>query len=372
MAWTWADLIDALNSRCQAQALAVDVPALARFTAEAYRLVRAHDWRSLMVYDALDLQAGVSMTADYDGAGTLTATANWPSWAADNGGQLVQMPDGRLGRVESVSGTTLKLRKPYSATSFTAQTVRLGYVRVNPTYSIRRVRKAWYEQTVLDEATPAVVHDMLRLTQLLGYPNYYTLEEVDGRRMVGIYPAPTSGVHPLVLDYIRDVGDPQATGFAPDDTQGTVSVVSGSATVSGTGTAFGAKHVGCVLRVSSDSKAPGGRFSSAAGTEVGVVKSVGSATSLTLESAAGVSVSGVGYRLSTRLDLPDHAIAYLEEQSWWELVSVWKPELASLVERRLSQARLAALAADSFGGPRGSPGRVSPIVVRPIIIGPGE
>lgn len=91
--------------------------------------------------------------------------------------------------------------------------------------------------------------------------------------------------------------------------EGTVTCASGSTVVTGTSTAFNSNHVGCVLRISSDNNPPtsflGSLLDKTTSTyaEQGVIKSVDSATQVTLEQSLGSTITAKPYTISDRIDI---------------------------------------------------------------------
>lgn len=101
-----------------------------------------------------------------------------------------------------------------------------------------------------------------------------------------------------------------------DDKIGTVATTANSTTVTGTGTSFSSKHVGCVIRIASDANA---QVPTSLAGEIdknslnpyafqGVIKSVTSATSLELEQPCDQTLSTSGYRISSRIDIEPGAM----------------------------------------------------------------
>lgn len=92
---------------------------------------------------------------------------------------------------------------------------------------------------------------------------------------------------------------------------GTVAITSGSATVTGTNTTFPTTCAGSIIRFASGAAKPTGPLGSLEGADnpfvyQGVIKTRGSATSLTLEESLPSSVSslsGVGYTISDPIDI---------------------------------------------------------------------
>jgi len=95
---------------------------------------------------------------------------------------------------------------------------------------------------------------------------------------------------------------------------GTVTTVSGSTAVVGVGTSWTSAHIGCVIRVSSNSKPPTSQYGARRnGTDLEmehnpasvarIVTAVADTTHLTLDADPGVSLSGKAYVISDPIDI---------------------------------------------------------------------
>lgn len=84
---------------------------------------------------------------------------------------------------------------------------------------------------------------------------------------------------------------------------GTVSVSSGSSTITGTGTTFTSNHIGAVFRLSENSSTPTGRHGANPFVAERVIMSRASATSVEADQDFADSYSGVGYTISSPLDI---------------------------------------------------------------------
>lgn len=89
---------------------------------------------------------------------------------------------------------------------------------------------------------------------------------------------------------------------------GKASVTADSAVVTGTGTAFSQRHVGCVMRLSADGNPPTGRTGVRPYEVERRVLSVASATSLTLDGTVTQTLSRVAYTLSDPIDVEPGAM----------------------------------------------------------------
>jgi hypothetical protein len=93
-----------------------------------------------------------------------------------------------------------------------------------------------------------------------------------------------------------------------DHSTGTVTTTSGSASVTGSGTAWAARHVGTVFRVSRSAAKPTGPAGANPAAFERIITAVSSATSITLDSTADESLSACGYLLSDPVDVEPGAM----------------------------------------------------------------
>ncbi len=143
---------------------------------------------------------------------------------------------------------------------------------------------------------------------------------------------------------------------------GTVATTSGSATVTGTGTTFSSDHAGAVIRFSStgntalptdiQGEVDKNRLSPYAMQRV--IKSYGTATSLTLEQDADTTLTGSGYRISSRIDIEPGAMrnAFLRccEARFATQDRAGAQERESRYEKALAMAMIADQRLDDKGG----------------------
>lgn len=149
-----------------------------------------------------------------------------------------------------------------------------------------------------------------------GVPLYYAIRntgETLGRMSV-IFSAPpsTSRGYDLMYD-----ARPRQFGIPWKYSDGTVSVASGSTTVTGSGTTFPSNCKGCVIRFSSNpADEPTGPYGSVVGgnhvdnpyTFQTTIASYTSGTSITLTDVAPQAFSGVSYTISDPIDIEDGAM----------------------------------------------------------------
>jgi hypothetical protein len=190
-----------------------------------------------------------------------------------------------------------------------------SYTLVRPTYSLPddfgamgQLLDPQSAGRVLSEVTLEEALQIDRTVRTAGLPWAYAFARhprYAGGRSLRFAPSPTTA---RTYDAIYRARPLPLLVELEDD--GLVSITSGSPTVTcDTAGTFTQQHVGCVLRLSADNSNPP---TTAAGnlqdvvnpyTFQGVVRSVESSTSLTLEQAADQTLGPVCYTLSSRLDL---------------------------------------------------------------------
>lgn len=140
------------------------------------------------------------------------------------------------------------------------------------------------------------------------FPLYYFLHAQVGKYQIEFYPAPSSSGNAIEYRFYENPRDIVSADFT-DKTAGTVSVSNGSASVTGSGTAFASSDVGRYIRFDSD-----GHWYR--------ISAVGGTTSLTLDrNYEGTAISGGNYKLGTVLQIPAEAnkiIARKILQELWE------------------------------------------------------
>jgi len=271
------------------------------------------DWPTLTRPDRIHLRAPQTTgTVVYQHSGgayerqlTLTGTT-WPSWCVD----AVVRFDGLVSHVEAKKSDTV---------------ITLD-VRINPGEDVASASYSLFPQWyILPEdfrsftgpvredtgytLSPISLTEMLRLYRSqysTGKPQFYAITEVpDLLGSLGLYLYPVKD-ESGTLDYIysRRPRRLQHTGYDARDYAGTIAVTAGSATVTGTSTAFADTMLGSILRIGSDSS---NRPTSLEGeypfVEERSVIAVASATSLTLDNNVSTSRSGVKYTVSSPIDL---------------------------------------------------------------------
>lgn len=165
-----------------------------------------------------------------------------------------------------------------------------------------------------------------------GVPDFAAIrntgEQAGGLSLIFNCPPSAARSYDLLYDAF-----PRQFVIAEKYSTGTVSVSSGSASLTGSGTTFPSNCAGCVIRLSADSGSePTGPYGALIeGQDIDnpysfqtSVKSYSSATALTLTDAATAAYSGVKYTLSDPLDLEEGAML----SAFWRLAEANYARLA--------------------------------------------
>lgn len=321
----------------------------------AYREVaHSHQW-------AYYYQRGRLTTSAHYNTGTITfdftggaserlvtlASGTWPTWAA-SGTLLIS---GVRYEVSSrLSSTTLQL----SVNSNPGEDVAAGteYDLYKDTYTLPGDFITCGEMVNVSNPSslaytdPSEWNKKFRIVQGPSTPHYWTITNDPryfGVLAIRFYPPPDDD-YQIDFMYHRRPRDLLVELY---DT-GTVSTTNGSTTLTGTGTTFTSSMVGCVIRFSTNSTdAPTGPTGDNPATLERVITSYTSATSLTLDSDPGVSLSGVKYTISDPVDLQEGALlTYLLRECERQLRIVKRMEPTAYEEQLYQQAKIAAMEAD--------------------------
>lgn len=233
------------------------------------------------------------------------AGGTWPDWAAF--GHVV-LTNVRYEVAERKSATVLTLTSASNpgadVTDATDYSLRRDtyplpldfvaadeFINVNQVLSMQYSHPRWWlarQRLVVSPSYPTIY-------TFMGDPNYY------GNLAAFFYPPPDA-VYQLDYLYRRRPRPLEVLAY----TDGTVSLAGGTATVSGTGTNWLARHKGCVFRIGGGtSDPPTGRSGKAPADYERVVASVDSATQLTLDSTIADTYSGVKASVSDPVDIED-------------------------------------------------------------------
>ena len=138
-----------------------------------------------------------------------------------------------------------------------------------------------------------------------GTPRKYCIRAVeDLLGQVGFYVYPASdAVGTLDFIYRRRGRDIRFTGMNAADYQGTVAVTAGSATVTGTGTAFSSLVPGAVMRIAANATKPTAMIGSNPWVEERSIASRSSTTACVLDAVVTQTLSAVKYVISDPVDI---------------------------------------------------------------------
>jgi len=323
---TFHDVVDYTLDQC----IGADYsPRNRRLAVEAVRdayteIPSKRNWR--YYYRSFTLQTTGNQTDgtvayDYTGGANerqLTLTSS--TWPSDLTGYAVSINSVRYGIASRVSGTVITLREGDCPTADIASGT--SYNLIKDTYLIPancRTIFSLYDTNAPGRLIACVdPGDIIRERRLVrgsALPIMYSAfrgEDYAGSMAVHFAPSPSASrtyqcyalfmPEPLrVLDYSGE---------------GTVAVSANGVTVTGTGTNFSSKHVGCVIRISdtgsvkipTDVQGEVDRNRMEPYAIQRVIKSVESTTSLTLEVPSDVALTGSGFRISSRIDIETNSM----------------------------------------------------------------
>lgn len=271
-------------------------------------ITTAHQWSYLTRLGRILTSAPYSTgTIAYnDSTRTVTLTSGtFPTWAAKSWIRIANV----LYRVDSnPTSTTLIL----DATLKPGANIAAGtaYVLVRSGYELPT--DFYTMDSIIQEsgiARMSFVHprywlDTVRAISDPGTPYHYTVVGspwTKGRLALLMAPAPESSETYDFIYFAR----PRPLGVG-EYSAGTITTTGSSTTVTGSGTAFTSLMAGCIFRAAATSAAiPTGFLGERPGVMEEVIGSVANATSLTLESAAPATYTGVKFTISDPIDLDE-------------------------------------------------------------------
>jgi hypothetical protein len=250
-------------------------------------------------------QAG---TVSYDHTGgayerMLTLTGGtWPDWAAYG---VVQISNITYEVASRVSGTVLQLT---TNTNPGEDLADQEYVIYRDTYSMPTDFQAMGEVVIQNQAVSLVYEkpgdwlQRLRFYRGTATPRLYTIRgspDFMNAMAISFFPPPDQA-YPIDMVYKRQPRPLRTDQY----NAGTVTVTSGSADVSGSGTAFTSAMVGSVIRLSADRNLdPTARWGSNPAAVERIVTAVSSGTALTVDDAVGDTYSSTRYVISDPVDV---------------------------------------------------------------------
>lgn len=290
-----------------------------RAAVDALREVgNAHEWTYLTRQGRLATSApSKTGTIAYDHTGgsserlvTLTGST-WPDWAAD-GVLAVSNVVYEVDRL--LTSTTLTLTSASNpgadvAAGTSYSLYRDGYPLPRGVRKLGTVTSGAYTDMVFAQLSD--LNYLNRRYVSAGVPRFWSCTgsaDYLGEMSLFLSPFPDQ-VYPVDFTYVRHPREPLILDYS----DGTVTCTQGSATVTGSGTAFASDMVGSVIRFSSSAsllptdQSGGNRYA-----EERSVASVDSATQLTLDAAVSATRTAVRYMISDPVDLDPVALnAYL-------------------------------------------------------------
>lgn len=313
--FTYRDAVDLLVNNAGGNVQASVLQTCRGAVLDAYReICEARRWNYLLREYRINLNAGYSTgTIAFDLTGganerqlTLT-TGTWPSWAAAG---RVRIADVIYEVDRRISDSIITLDDINSPTADIA--AGTSYELYQDVYGMPEdflshdkllpASNRWSMRYV----SPAVWSQLTRYGGGLSVPSMWTImADPDNltRMALFLYPAPGTAES---LDFIYHRRPQKLTysGHGGDlESGGTITTSASSTAVTGTGTAFESGMAGSLIRVSRNSQLPTGLEGANPAREELQIRSVTSATALTLESAAVNAATSVKYVISDPVDI---------------------------------------------------------------------
>lgn len=284
---------------------------------DAYReLTEARRWTYLLKPDRIRVPAAhtsttAANTVTYTNS-TLTVLASggtWPTWAAN--GAIQFNGDGKWHRVATRSSNTeliLHATMNPGADVASSSTYKLIQCLFSLPADFAAIDQP-YEEDLIKQGRYDVYNAWLGLERFgtgTGHPKAFEIvgDEDNYNRLAlyGLFEEPTGATKELDFFYHRRPRELVHSGYDRIHYQGTVAV-SGTTTITGTGTAFEDSFEGAILRISRDTNIPTGLDGLRPYLDQLRLDTYSSATSITTSSASAFTVSGRGYVISDPLDI---------------------------------------------------------------------
>lgn len=314
---TYQDLIDRLAAYTGGGALDPDNADILAAAQDAYAdVVHGFPWKYLTGKGRIILNGDYTTgTVEYDYTGgahermlTLT-TGTWPTWAAygtikigdliyavedRKSSSIITLVDGQCPTADIAAGTTYQLWQSSYPLPGTLRKI----------YNLFLDGETWRMEPI--SPSDWLAYESMQATA--GTPNFYALigsPDIVGSLSLQFAPYPDED-HVLVFMYDRIARELFYRGYETEARAGSVSASAGSTTVTGSGTSFHASMVGSIIRFSRNTSAfPTGKFGRNRFLEQAQIKSVASATSLTVTQALTYThASSTKYVISDPVDVP--------------------------------------------------------------------
>jgi len=285
---------------------------------DAYReLASQHDWSYLNRRSQVRIEAPQTTgTIAYDHTGgtyerelTLSG-ATWPSdaryYKVEIDEEVYEIAERKSSTVVTLredtnpgsdiaAGTSYKLfRQQYPAPAdfrTGSQPWQLSERFWNPSYVHPHELQAWDSNAVISFDEPRV----------------YTVRSADDAYAQMVFEFSPVSDQSRLFDYVYKAQPRPIKPFAQEPEYSDGSVAVSGTTVTGTGTAFSDRMIGCVIRFSDTDDAPSGLIGSNENyqpyAEQAIITAVASTTSLTIDAALSGTYSGNGYTISDPLDI---------------------------------------------------------------------
>lgn len=240
---------------------------------------------------------------------TLTG-ATWPTWAVDASIKIGDVVSDVASR-DSSTVITLDTVRNFGEDIAAGASYRL-YKTCYHLPADFNAAKGFYGESMFEIGNQLTLEEYFKLERMntvnSDTPRYYAFGGVNdlyGTLGLYVWPEPAEA---QTYDYLYERNPRQLaySGYDARDMAGTV-VISGTS-VTGTNTTFASGMAGSILRISSSSTAPSGRYGTNPFVEERVIASVTDATHLTLDAAA-TARSGVKCIVTDPIDL---------DRSWWD------------------------------------------------------
>jgi len=310
-------------------------------------------WRYLTRVSRITTTAAYTTgTVAYDHTGGTyerELTLSGGTWPTDAALGTVIIDGVRYDVEERKSGTVVTLTEASNpgadvTAGETYSWVRDRYVLPNDFEKLGTIQVTNYA-TILSNVTLQAWATSWRLQSAVALPRNVALgadEENRDRWALHLYPAPDAA---YVLDCVYQ------RRLVPlgtiDHSDGTVSLTSGSTTVTGSGTAFTSAMEGSILRVGTATQKPTDLSGAYPAAFEAVIREVASATSLTLETAADANYTSKKFRISDLLDVSQGSmLAGLMRCAEWQMGALLNREDSDKLERKYRGALLLAAEAD--------------------------
>lgn len=321
---TYSDAIDHCVNFLEGHGGTASQPIIRSAIQQAYDdIVNDFDWPFLMRNDRITTRAPVTTgTIAYDHTGgtfdrQLTlSSSTWPDWAYQGSVRIGDL----VSDIEQIESPTVVTLTPghnpgediASGTSYTL------YPRY---YALPADFVAFtgpFRQTSGGVGTHISLTEMLSLdrsSDSSGELRFYAIAEnidVYGSKALYIYPR-ASDLTTLDFVYWRRPREIRYTGHDAADFVGTVDP-GASTTLTGDTTSFLSAHIGAIIRISSGTGRPTGRFGDSPFAQQHSIIDVAGSTSLTLGATATAASAGRGYVISDPIDLgPEAHNAFLRQ-----------------------------------------------------------